>query len=779
MKLNPPSQHNETTGAQTTRRPILELFTLLTVMALAGFGYSAFQLWQEANQDAHDTLAYINQQLAQSTRATFIKHETILRVVGEELLRVGTLDNPEAGRAIIEDIAKTDPGMVGFGFIRPDGQILLISGIPHDKPLPNLLEHEESADSFREALASPILQTGRPWFMQVFGDWVIPIRKAIRDSQGKPRAVMAAGYRITGGTTTWAELELPKDVGVAVLREDGYLQYIHFVTGKEPESDRLDEIYGQPAGADLLALIKAHGGDQGTVHLEKSLTLDNLLVAFRYLPEYGIYTAAALPRASITQAFLADLAGPASLIVIYLVLAYVAYRYAVRIQREHERNLTYLAHHDALTGLPNRVLMRDRLDQALRTAQRNQHRVALFFIDIDRFKEINDTHGHAQGDALLQQVAVRLLGVVRPGDTVARLGGDEFLVILPEIEDRETIEVLAQRVISQFTQPITVGNIEHRVTTSIGVAIYPDDSHTVDEVQQHGDIALFEAKDRGRACHVYFDSKLNKRAQRRSELRDALGKAISEKQLTLHYQPQFDAASGQVLAVEALLRWHSPEHGQVSPEEFIPLAEETGLIVEMGRFVLYQAMRDIKHINKRYGLNLNVAVNISAHQMLGESMSAFVSRMTSSLQFPGRNLVLELTESVLIKEFERVSEELHALRRIGVGIAIDDFGTGYSSLSYLNRLPVTELKIDRSFVRDIDRDPDDRTLIASIIGLGKGQGVRLVAEGVETAEQARLLKELHCDVLQGFHLSRPLPLESLEQFLSDLGEQDTRSSASL
>jgi len=410
--------------------------------------------------------------------------------------------------------------------------------------------------------------------------------------------------------------------------------------------------------------------------------------------------------------------------------------------------------------------MRDRLEQALKTAQRDAQRVALFFIDIDRFKEINDTHGHAQGDALLKQVAVRLQSVLRPRDTVARLGGDEFLVILPGIKDRETIEVLAQRVISQFLRPIVVGNIEHRVTASIGIAVYPDDSHNVDEVQQHGDIALFEAKDRGRACHVYFDAELNKRAQRRSELRDALGRAVADKQLSLNYQPQLDAATGRVLAVEALIRWHSPEHGQVSPAEFIPLAEETGLIGEIGRFVLYQAMRDIKELNDRRGLSLCVAVNISAHQMLGESMSAFVNRITSSLAFPSRNLVLELTESALIEEFERVSVELHALRRMGVGIAIDDFGTGYSSLSYLNRLPVTELKIDRSFVRDIDRDPNDRTLIASIIGLGHGQGVRLVAEGVETADQARLLKKLSCDVLQGFYFSRPLPLDALTDYLN-------------
>ena len=734
-------------------------------MALAGFGFSAWQVWKNVNQDAQDTLAYINQQLAQSTRATFIKHETILRVAGEELLRIGTLEHPEAGHDIIEDIAATDPGMVGFGFIRPDGQILLVSGVAPGTPLPNLLQQEESADSFREALSAPILQTGRPWYMDVFHDWVIPVRKTIRDRQGNALAVMAAGYRITGGTTTWAELELPKDVGVGVLREDGYFQYLHFVTGREPGPERLREVYGKPAGAGLLALIKADGHEQGTVHLDKSLTVDNLRLVYRHLPEYGIYTAAALPESHITDAFLADLAGPASLVSVYLLLAVVGYRYAVRAQREHDRNLTYLAHHDALTGLPNRVLARERLDQALKVARRNDQRVALLFIDIDRFKEINDTYGHGEGDTLLTRVADRLLAAVRPGDTVARLGGDEFLIILPDINDRDAIETLAQRLDAQFLQPVAAGNLEHRISISIGIAVYPDDALSVDEVLQHGDIALFEAKDRGRACHVYFDAELNARSQRRCELRDALAKAVAEKQLTLHYQPQFDAATGEPVAVEALLRWNSAEHGPVPPDEFIPLAEETGLILEIGRFVMYQAIRDIQQLNRRYGLDLSVAVNVSAQQMLGESLSAVVGRITGSLGFPARNLILELTESVLIQEFERVGEELRALRRLGVGIAIDDFGTGYSSLSYLNRLPVTELKIDRSFVRDIDRDPDDRTLIASIIGLGKGQGVRLVAEGVETAEQARLLKALDCDVLQGYHFSRPLPLEALQAYL--------------
>lgn len=767
----------ELAETQFKRRPILELFSFLTVLALAGFGFSVFQLWRDAQRDAHDTLSYINQQLAQSTRATFIKHETVLRVTGEELIRLGALHNPEAGREIIEDVATTDPGMVGFGFIRPDGQLLIVSGVAPGTALPNLLEEDASAQSFREALASPILQTGRPWFMKIFQEWVIPVRKTIRNSQGEPLAVMAAGYRITGGTTTWAELELPEAVGAGVLREDGYFQYLHLVTGSEPGPDRLQAIYGKPVGQHVLGLIKARGGEQGIVNLAKSLTLDNLVVAYKHLPEYGIYTTSALPRSVIREAFMEDLVGPVSLIVAYLILATIGYRYAVRTQREHERSLTHLAHHDSLTGLPNRVLMRERLEQAMKTAQRQGQRVALLFIDIDRFKEINDRHGHAQGDALLRHVAVRLQDVLRPGDTVARLGGDEFLIILPGIEERETIETLVQRVGDQFRHPVLVDHLEHRITASIGVAVYPDDSQTVDDVQKHGDIALFEAKERGRACHVYFDAELNQRAERRSRLREALERAVDDGQFSLHYQPQLDAANGEVLAVEALLRWHSPEHGQVSPAEFIPLAEETGLIGEIGRFVLYQAMRDIQQLNQHHGLNLSVAVNISAHQMLGESISAFVKRIAASLNFPSRNLVLELTESVLIEEFDQVSAELHALRRMGVGIAIDDFGTGYSSLSYLNRLPVTELKIDRSFVRDIERDPDDHSLIASIIGLGRGQGVHLVAEGVESAEQARLLKELQCDVLQGFYFSRPLPLEALRDYLNIAHDSDALSLA--
>ncbi|MDT8386841.1 MAG: EAL domain-containing protein [Thiogranum sp.] len=758
-------QSLESAEPTVTRRPILQLFIFLTVMALAGFGYSIFQIWVQAEREARDTLFYINQQIAQSTRATFIKYDTILRVVGQELLRVGALENPEAGRRIIEDVAIADQGMVGFGFVRPDGQILLVNGIPAGKSLPNLLQQRESASSFREALDSPILQAGRPWFMKLFNEWVIPVRTTLRNDEGEPLAVMTAGYRITGGSTTWAELDLPDDIGVAVVREDGFLQYIHFVAGDELESGRLNEVYGSPTGSDLLALIQEDGGERGIIRFGERFAADNLLAVYRHLPEYGIYTITGLPTSSIREAFAEDLVGPVSLAVIYLLLASFGYQYAVRIQREHETSLTYLAHHDSLTGLPNRVLMRDYLEQALKAAQRDGQRTALFFIDLDRFKEVNDVHGHAQGDILLKHVAIRLQNTVRPNDTVARLGGDEFLVILPGIKDRETIDVLAQRVASQFIRPITIGNLEHRITSSIGIAIYPDDSRSVVEILQHGDIALFEAKGRGRARHVYFDPDLNKRAQRRSELRDALARAVAENQLTLYYQPQLDAASSQVLGVEALLRWHSPEHGEVSPVEFIPLAEETGLISDIGRFVLYQAMRDIKRLNENCGLDLCVAVNISAHQMLNESLSALVKRTADSLEFPCRNLTLELTESTLIREFESVSVELHALRRMGAGIAIDDFGTGYSSLSYLNQLPVTELKIDRSFVRDIDKDPNDRTLIASIIGLGRGQGVRLVAEGVETAEQARLLRELDCDILQGFYFSRPVPLDALQEYL--------------
>jgi len=742
-------------------------------MAVIGFVFSALQLWHEARRDALDTLDYINQQLAQSTRATLIKHETILRVVGEEMVRAGAMEKPERGRAIIEDMHRTDPGMVAFGLVRPDGQLLIASGVPAGRPLPNLMDEPQASDSFLEALGSHRLVTGHAYRMELFDAWVIPIRKAIRNSAGETVAVMAAGYRISGGTTTWSDLDLPDDVGAALVREDGFFQYMQFIRGGEVSSDRLAEVYGGPAGKPIIDLINDQGGEQGVLDLARGYSDENLLVAYRHLPEYDIYTLAAIPKQHILNEFLVDLTPPGALISIYLILASFAYRHAVRTQREHERRLTHLAHHDALTGLPNRTLMRDRLDQAIKAAQRADEHVALLFIDLDRFKEINDTHGHARGDALLKVVANRLREAVRPNDTVARLGGDEFLIVLPGIQEHGLVESVVERITRQLNQPVTIDHVDHRVSTSIGVAFYPDDAGDGDEILRHGDMALFEAKERGRACHAYFDAGLNARAQRQKSVRDALAEAIAHRELSVVYQPQLSAKAGQVVGVEALVRWHSPALGPVSPAEFIPLAEENGLIEELGRFVLQRAMSDIQRVNRRCGTRLGLSVNISARQILGEQLSADVAEALASSGMLGQDLILELTESVLIRAFENVTDELLNLRGMGVGIAIDDFGTGYSSLSYLNRLPVTELKIDRSFVRDIDRDPDDRGLISSIINLGQGQGLRLVAEGVETAEQAALLRQMDCDLLQGFHFAQPLAVDALIEYIG----VDTRTQA--
>ena len=763
MSLDP--QTDEPEKQRFARRPILGLFVLLTLMALIGFAFSAVQLWREARQDALDTLGYINQQLAQSTRATLIKHETILRVVGEEMVRAGALENPERGRAIIEDMHRTDPGMVAFGLVRPDGQLLIASGVPADRPLPNLMDEPQASDSFLEALESHRLVTGHAYRMNLFDAWVIPIRKTIRKQDGEPVAVMAAGYRIGGGTTTWADLELPDDVGVALLREDGFFQYMQFIRGGAVSRERLAEVYGGPTGRPIVELIAAQGGEHGVLDLAKGYSEDNLLIAFRHLPEYELYTLAGIPKTHIVSEFLVDVAPPAALITIYLILASLGYRYAVRTQREHERRLTHLAHHDALTGLPNRTLMRDRLDQAIKAAERDDEHVALLFIDLDHFKEINDTHGHSRGDSMLRVVAKRLQEAVRPDDTVARLGGDEFLILLPGIRQRRVVESVVQRITHKVHQPVTLDHVDHRISTSIGIAFYPDDAEDAEEILRHGDMALFEAKERGRACHAYFDAELNARAQRQKSVRDALNVAISGGELTVVYQPQLSAKAGQVVGVEALLRWENASLGSVSPAEFIPLAEENGLIEELGRFVLHRALRDIQQVNQHCGTRLGLSVNISAQQILGERLSTEVADALAKTDIRGQDLTLELTESVLIRAFENVAEELRTLRSMGVGIAIDDFGTGYSSLSYLNRLPITELKIDRSFVRDIDRDPNDRSLIASIIALGSGQGVRLVAEGVETAEQAALLRELNCHLLQGFHFARPLSVEQLIDYI--------------
>jgi diguanylate cyclase (GGDEF)-like protein len=423
-----------------------------------------------------------------------------------------------------------------------------------------------------------------------------------------------------------------------------------------------------------------------------------------------------------------------------------------------EQRAQHLAGPDALTGLPNRRLLEDRLTQALALSYRNRKQTAVMFVDLDRFKTINDSLGHSVGDVLLQEVAKRLVGQLRVVDTVCRTGGDEFVVVLPEIKRSADAANVAQKIIENLSQPIVVEERELTVTPSIGISVFPDDGRDAETLVRNADAAMYHAKEMGRANYQFFTEQMNLTASRRLSLENDLRRALARGELRVHYQRIVDANSGRVVAHEALVRWQHPDRGLIYPGEFIQVAEDTGLILKIGEWMLLEACRWATFIGVERGLP--IGVNLSARQFNDPKLVQMVSRCLKQTGLPAKLLELEITESTAMQQTDVTLSTLNKLKELGVSIAIDDFGTGYSSFSYLKLFPVNTLKIDRSFIADVEKDGDHRAIVAAIIALAQVLNLRVVAEGVETEGQRQFLRGFGCERIQGYLSGRPQDADS-------------------
>ena len=445
---------------------------------------------------------------------------------------------------------------------------------------------------------------------------------------------------------------------------------------------------------------------------------------------------------------------------------YLVTMYDISEQKSSQERIYYLAHYDVLTSLPNRILFMDRFAHALDKSKREQQRFALMFIDLDNFKQINDTYGHSYGDQLLCSVAERLKATVRESDTVARLSGDEFLILMENLSEHRAAATLAQKLLSELAIPIVVGETELFVSASIGIACYPDDGDDSETLLKNGDMAMYKAKEAGRNRVEFYNHSMTEYVQERVALTADLRRALEETELELYFQPVIDLSCGRCVGAEVLLRWQHPKRGFIPPDKFISLAEESNLIVPLGEWVLRQACMQMQQwIQDGVPLQF-LAVNVSGKQVL---QTDFVERVAAIFAETGcepQRITLELTESFVMHQSEFAIAQLQALRELGVGIAIDDFGTGYSSLSYLKRLPITRLKLDRSFVSEIPHETNDIEIARAILKLGDAVNLRVIAEGVETAEQHEFLLQEGCAFSQGYLYAKPMPIDAMQTYIS-------------
>ena len=436
-------------------------------------------------------------------------------------------------------------------------------------------------------------------------------------------------------------------------------------------------------------------------------------------------------------------------------------------RKMYEKELEYQSTHDALTGLPNRTLMIDRLQQFMGIADRDNKKVAVVFLDLDQFKIINDSMGHHTGDELLKIMACRLLHCIRETDTVVRLGGDEFVLLITGQHKIEDISTCMRKVLSSVAEPCQINNQEFIVSCSIGISVYPDDAKDTTALLKYADSAMYKAKQTGRNTFQFYTAELNKRSMERLDLEYRLRLALENNEFLLHYQPKLDLSTGSIFGAEALLRWQPPSGEMISPASFIPVAEETGLIEDIGRWVLQEACHQAVALNKHFGNNFSIAVNVSPREFRQDSL---VSSVLGVLQKSGLNpacLELEITENCLVHNPKSFIKILNELKSLGIRLAIDDFGTGYSSMAYLKDFPVDHLKIDQVFVSQLENESSNMAILKAIIALGHSLGMNVIAEGVETAFQRDFLRGVGCDKLQGYHISKPLPLHEFKKFMQE------------
>jgi diguanylate cyclase (GGDEF)-like protein len=435
------------------------------------------------------------------------------------------------------------------------------------------------------------------------------------------------------------------------------------------------------------------------------------------------------------------------------------------------KQLRHLATHDALTSLPNRILLDDRMSQCIEQAKRVGEGFAVCVLDLDRFKQVNDSLGHRAGDDLLKQVARRLLGVMRGADTVARIGGDEFVMLLGQARSPGDAEKVGSKIIEELRAPVRIAELDVHITVSIGVAFFPGDGTTIEALYAHADAAMYCAKQRGGSALECYSPSMNLATENRVKYEADLHRALILEQFELHYQPKISALTKRMHSVEALIRWRHPVHGLVAPDQFIPLAEESGLIVSIGEWVLREACRQVRAWQDLGLPAMRVAVNVSAVQFRQLDLVETVRRALSDAGVDARYLEIELTETALMTHPEESVEILERLSRMGVVVSVDDFGTGYSSMSYLRRFPIDKLKIDRSFISNLMTSADDASIVRAIISLAHGLRLKVVAEGVETGEQAAFLQKLGCDQFQGFHFGRPVTAAAFEALMRTAGNE--------
>ena len=749
---------------------IYKLFLFLGLVYLVG---SAYSRWTEINAGSAVELAYLNRVFSSSVRLSFDQHEVMLDLLGLQILSDDSEDRADRARGLLDNLLLHNESLLAFGLANLDGEIVIGSSNLDLSKMPNLKRFENSRRTFLRAMEEDRMVLGRTYFLPAVDELVIPIRKGIHDNQERLIGVMTAGIKprqllpeldaMSPDNNSDAPYQLRLFHG-----DEGYYAYISGIQDKEqlralidkPISDayisNIDAALDRQHGLSLEALKEWETPVVFTITDEDGVTS---LRSIAYLPKYRLWTSSILPRSYLLGQLYRSIGFYFFTFVVIFALAFLLCRRIDASEQRSRRQLILQASQDSLTGLKNRQYLKEAESEWIHAGARP---FSVFFIDLDNFKNINDSHGHSYGDTLLEQVAGRLSSVFEEDDMVCRQGGDEFIV-LSRCHDEISIKSLTEEVLRTIAAPYFVENYNFVIGASIGVARYPEDGDSFEILFSAADTAMYEAKN-VRSSYVIFSGKLREQLVETTFIQQALPRALSDEEFSLVYQPQVVDASSPV-GVEALIRWQHGEKGMIPPRRFIPVSEGNGMIIEIGHFVIDRALDDMARIARtKSGRQLKLSINVSIRQLQEKGFTDKLAASLSSSGFPAHDLTLEITEGIFIDDLRYIIPVLHDIRSLGVRLSLDDFGTGYSSLSLLKRLPIDEMKIDRSFIENVASHDEDRLMVLNIIDIAQNLDIDVVAEGIEQKEQSKMLIELGCHLQQGYFYCRPVDLDELVKY---------------
>ncbi|MCF6452678.1 EAL domain-containing protein [Vibrio sp. MMG022] len=702
---------------------------------------------------------------ASSVDSLFKAQETLLEVVGHQLVEQNDFTRTASlqMRPLLDNLMSIHPAIAAFGLTNPQGDYLAISSNLDLQKLKNLNQNPQTKDTFIAALESNHMVVGRTYFMPALDSLVIPIRKAIRDKQGRVTAVMTAGFKMNSSLVFRNDIHANEHNRVSLVREDGYLTF----TSAEQATVYS---YNHPADGHKKSIVfeqvdKKYGWSRDTVKSLASavnIVADdpriNQLVTLKYLPDYKLWASSSTDLRYIQSGFFEQFALYSIVFIFIQAGFYALVRSIANNELATREKLLYQAHHDHLTLLPNREYLRTHIGRWLGGAS---NPFTLMFIDVDNFKSVNDTHGHEFGDEVLKQIAQRLKTFEAEGRLIIREASDEF-ILLVNLVDKASINTLASDLIAYLSEPYIVKDNQFLLSCSIGIALYPSHGNNLDALLRSADIAMYQAK-KERNTYSLFDQQMHVKHLHKMRIEQRLRLAIERQSLFMVYQPQLNV-NGQVYGVEALIRWQDEELGFVPPNEFIPLAESSGLMVRLGELIIEKSLIDMARLMATSHQPIQMSINISVKQFIQVN---FVDNLLASIEKHGvdqNRITLEITENLFIEDLDKFAPICERLHQLGFKISLDDFGTGYSSLSMLRALPIDEVKIDKSFVDNIEEDEKALNMVQNIIAIGKNFGMKVLAEGVETKQQRDQLAVCGCDLIQGYFYSKPLLFEALIEF---------------